>query len=294
MTTSVIVGRDSAQRRLLKPPQPAPIAADSKPRRRKGDLILAPVHANRGIQAAYRRRLDDEIKLMLTDTEDEVTRTYRRHYPVLAQDAAPADVLQDEVKKLRKKWTSRFDDLAAKLAAYFAEDVADRSDVRLRHLLKEGGIAVDFRMTPGMRDVLKATVHENVALIKNLPQQYLNQVEGAVMRSVQMGRDMGPLAKFLVEQRGMTKRRAALIARDQNNKATSMFTRVRQIEIGVTEAIWRHSHAGEVPRPSHVKMDGKRYNVAKGMYDPDEGEWIFPSQLINCRCFSSPVIKGFV
>ena len=294
MTTAVIVGRESAQRRLLKPPQPAPIAVDSKPRRRKGDLILAPVHANRGIQAAYRRRLDDEIRLMLADTEDEITRVYRRHRPILALDAAPADVLQDEVKKLRKKWTSRFDDLAAKLAAYFAEDVAERSDTRLRHLLKEGGIAVDFRMTPGMRDVLKATVHENVSLIRSIPEQYLNQVEGAVMRSVQAGRDMGPLAKFLVEQRGVTKRRASLIARDQNQKATSMFTRVRQIEIGVTEAIWRHTHAGEVPRPTHLKMDGHKYLVAEGMYDPAEGRKVFPGELINCRCFSSPVIKGFI
>jgi len=40
-------------------------------------------------------------------------------------------------------------------------------------------------------------------------------------------------------------------------------------------------------------MDGKKYDVAKGMWDPAVREYIFPGQLINCRCFSRSVIPGF-
>ncbi|WP_257785984.1 hypothetical protein [Burkholderia ubonensis] len=40
----------------------------------------------------------------------------------------------------------------------------------------------------------------------------------------------------------MTKRRAAFIAHNQNSKATATITRVRQEGLGITEAIWLHSH----------------------------------------------------
>lgn len=113
------------------------------------------------------------------------------------------------------------------------------------------------------------------------------------MRSVQRGGDMGQLSKELQKEFGVTKLRAALISRDQNIKATSAFTRARQIELGITEAVWMHSHAGKEPRPTHVKMNGKRYNVTEGMYDPAEKRNISPGELINCRCTSKSVIAGF-
>jgi SPP1 gp7 family putative phage head morphogenesis protein len=148
-------------------------------------------------------------------------------------------------------------------------------------------------MTPAMQDISKATVNANVALIKSIPQQYLRNVEGIVMRSVQTGRDLGALSKDLQKQFGVTKRRAALISRDQNNKATSAFQRARQQELGITRAVWMHSHAGKEPRPTHVAMNGKTYDINKGMWDADEKEWVFPGQLINCRCTSRSVVAGF-
>jgi hypothetical protein len=39
-------------------------------------------------------------------------------------------------------------------------------------------------------------------------------------------------------------------------------------------------------------MDGKTYDVKKGMWDPTEKKYVLPGELINCRCFSRPVIEG--
>ena len=115
------------------------------------------------------------------------------------------------------------------------------------------------------------------------------------MRSVQTGRDLGSLSKELQERYGVTERRAALIARTQNNMATSAMQRARQTELGIEEAIWMHSHAGVTPRKTHLANDGKRYNIATGWYDPDPKvrRHIWPSQIINCRCQSKPIIRGF-
>jgi SPP1 gp7 family putative phage head morphogenesis protein len=114
------------------------------------------------------------------------------------------------------------------------------------------------------------------------------------MRSVQTGRDLGQLTKDLQEQFGVTKRRAALIARDRNNKATASMTRVRQVQVGITEAIWVHSGGGKHPRPTHVKAgrDKQRYQVSEGWLDPAVGRNIFPGELVNCRCVSKPLITG--
>nr|WP_277347156.1 phage minor head protein [Collimonas pratensis] len=131
---------------------------------------------------------------------------------------------------------------------------------------------------------------EQVGLIKSIASQHLTEVQGLVMRSVADGRDLGTLAKGLEDRYGITKRRAALIARDQNNKATATITRVRQDSLGITEAVWMHSHAGKHPRPSHVAANGKRYTIKEGMYL--DGVWTWPGREIGCRCISKSVIPG--
>jgi SPP1 gp7 family putative phage head morphogenesis protein len=138
--------------------------------------------------------------------------------------------------------------------------------------------------------VVQSAIAENVSLIKSIASEHLGKVEQLVMRSVADGRDVGALAKALQEQFGVTKRRAAFIARQQNASITSTFEKSRQMEIGITQATWRHSAGGKTPRPEHVHFDGKRYDVAKGAYL--EGVWTWPGKEINCRCYSTPVIES--
>lgn len=104
---------------------------------------------------------------------------------------------------------------------------ANRSESSPRKILRDGGISVEFRKTAAMRDVIDATVNANVSLIKSIPSQYFDQVEGAVMRSVQTSRDLAGLVQELERFSGITRRRAAFIALDQNNKATSSFNTAR-------------------------------------------------------------------
>lgn len=259
----------------------------------KSERVLRPVRPNVGAEAAFRRRLIQEIEAMAKVVEYCIEQCYRQTPPAMAQDAVAANDLRDVLQSLSQQWSKKFDALSNWLAEYFAKDAEERSSASLASALRRYGMSVRFMMTPAMRDILSATVHENVSLIRSIPQQYLQQVEGIVMRSVQTGRDLGQLSTDLQTRLGVAKKRAALIARDQNNKATSAFTRARQVELGINEAIWMHSHAGKKPRPTHVKMDGKKYDVTKGMYDRDEGRYVFPGELINCRCTSRSVIPGF-
>lgn len=214
---------------------------------------------------------------------------------IIAMDANPARELAAELKRLGRRWQKRFDEAAPKVARWFSTAASVRSRRSLMKILKDAGIAVDFTMTRGMRDVLDATVQENVSLIRSIAQKYHTEVEGMVMRSVTAGRDQASLVEDLEKRFAITRRRAALIARDQNNKATAVFTRVRQQEVGIEEAIWLHSHGGHEPRPTHLANSGKRYKVAEGWFDPDPKvrRHIWPGELINCRCVPKSVVKGF-
>jgi SPP1 gp7 family putative phage head morphogenesis protein len=270
-------------------------AIETTGRKHGKDIELRPLHPNIGIQAAYRAKLEKLIEEMDASVQYWVKARYRNNTPLAMDDAMPSNELIRTIRALTKRWQKAFDKAAWDLADYFTGAVMARTDGALARILREGGFSVRFKMTKPMRDIFNATRAQNVALIKSIPEQYLKNVEGLVMRSVQAGRDMGPLAKALEKNYGVTKRRAAFIARSQNNLASGAMNRARQVELGVTKAKWRHSRAGKEPRPTHLANNGKLYDVKKGWYDPDPKvkRYILPGELPNCRCVSISVIPGF-
>lgn len=251
---------------------------------------LRAIHPNAGVEAWYRRQLDNQVREMQKSVVYWLTANYKASGAAVAMDASPAVFMRDAMRKLAKRWEKSFDDIAQKLADRFATDAMKNTDVSLGSALKDAGFTVEFKMTSQMNNALQATISENVGLIRSIPEKYFAEVEGMVMRSVARGRDLGYLTEELQKRYGITKRRAATIARDQNNKATATMQSARQQALGITEGIWYHSHAGKTQRASHVKVDGKRFELSKGMYL--DGEWQLPGEAINCRCTWSAIIPG--
>lgn len=218
-----------------------------------------------------------------------VTDTYRKSPPI-ATDESPVQTMQLHLRLLAASWQQRFDEAAPKIAEAYLKGSFKATDSAMRQALKAGGWSVKFEMTPAMREAFEASLAENVGLIRSIPEQYLQQVQGIVMRSYTRGRDLESLVTALKLLYPKATNRAAFIARDQSNKANSVVTQARQTELGIVEAIWMHSHAGKEPRPTHVAMNGKRYKVAEGMYDPAVKRFIFPGEEPNCRCTSRSVL----
>ena len=261
----------------------------------QGEKVLRPVHPNAGIEAEYRKRLERLVAEMQNSVVYWLKASYRANPPEMAEDDTPSAALRRSIRKLQKQWLAQFDEAAPKLADWFSQATAKRSSEALRKILKDGGFTVEFKMTPAMRDIIGATVNQNVTLIKSIPEQYFTQVEGLVMRSVQQGRDLGFLTKELQARYGITRRRAANIALSQNNMATAAFNRARQVEVGIDEAVWVHSGGGHAPRPTHVKAgrEKTRYKVAQGWFDPALQRHIQPGEEPGCRCIGRSVVKSF-
>lgn len=260
----------------------------------KKPKVARSVAANRGVEAKYRKDMQRMVREMRKSVEYWLRAGYRKYPPRMAtlveqaQDASPSASIKRILDDLAKRWTERFDEWAPKIAEAYLQGMFKTSDSAFRQALKDAGWAVEFKMTPAVRDAFNASLEENIGLIRSIPEKYLQQVEGVVMRSYGAGRDLETMVKGLRELYPVTNRRAELIARDQSNKANAVVNRARQMELGITEAVWMHSHAGKNPRPDHVAANGKRYKIAEGC--KISGQFIQPGEAVNCRCTSRPIL----
>jgi SPP1 gp7 family putative phage head morphogenesis protein len=253
-----------------------------------GFKTLPPIRANLSNYKRYRKAIQSLVADMAASVEHWVSAQFNDAPPVLASDASPSDEMANRLAELTKYWLEKFEEAAPKIAELYMRRCFTQADSSFQQALKKYDWTVKFQMTKGAKDALDAVINENIGLIKSIPQQYLQQVEGAVMRSFSAGRDLHTLVKDLKEIYPKASHRAELIALDQCNKATSVITRARQLEVGITEAVWMHSGAGKHPRPEHVKANGRRYFIAEGCLI--DGEYIFPGEAINCRCTSKPIL----
>jgi len=249
-----------------------------------------PVHANKGVEARYRRELDRLIDEMHRSIQYWVEAAYKANPPEIAMDALPSQVLAKKLDELGKRWIKRFDDMAHKIAERFIDSGKKATDSAMMQSFKDAGWTVQFKPTRAMKDAMNASVIENVKLITSIPRHQMLEINGIVMRGYTSGRDLKYISDELQKRYGMDKRRAALISRDQSNKLNATVTRARREELGLYTAIWLHSHGGKEPRPSHVKAgkDKLVFDIREGALI--DGKRIQPGEEINCRCVSRTVL----
>ena len=252
---------------------------------------------NPGIRAAYRRALESAVRAMKDDVERAVLAEWDaaawRMRPSGAQDGAPwrtpAERLNDLLDGISSRWLRRFAIMSGLLSGRFAKAVLRGVQSNRRMALKDAGLYVGIRPSRYTKDAVQASIAENVSLIKSIPQQYLERVRGAVNRAVASGMDRGGLARELSEGYGVTERRAAFISRDQTNKATAALAASTDADLGVTEGIWVHVPGRKTSRPSHVRMNGQKFRLDEGLWDPDVRKKVKCGELPGCACIYRPV-----
>ena len=255
---------------------------------RPAPKLLKPIPPNAGIEAAYAKQITALLDEMTDSVEYWLKAGYRKHEPLMAQDSVSTD-MQKIIQALIKRFARKFSDLA-KIAAYMmANKTFKHVDRTMKSHLIKLNWTVPFKVNKPMQDALDATIHENVGLIRSIPQEYLTDIEGAVMRSYAVGHDLKTMTDEIQRIGGVTRRRAAFIAHDQTSKANATATRARSVALGFTKAVWRHSKGGKEPRPSHVAANGTVYEQAKGCLI--DGESILPGTKINCRCLGIVVVE---
>ena len=138
---------------------------------------LAPIRANEGLTIEFQKKIDRLIDDMAASLDYWLGAAYKANEPAtLAQDSSSAAALNLIMRRLTRKWTKKFSDVAKPLADYYAQAAKDRTDASLRAALKKAGMTVEFKITPQIQDIMTATVNENVSLIKTIASEHLADV----------------------------------------------------------------------------------------------------------------------
>lgn len=270
------------------------------------------------VQIEYTRKLKRLIRLMTDATVFVITQLFKsktaknfkeqqeeiaaEQAPVITTDASIASEARILTNELSKKFVGLFSKRAKPYAEKMVLEEAKASKISLGRSLKQlsGGVTINTKLIPkGLKETAKASIIENIGLIKSLPQEYMQKVQGSVMRAINAGGDLESLTKILKKQGDITERRAEIIASDQTRKAFNVVNQQRMMAIGVNKFIWRHSGGGQKPRKSHQEMDGVIFSfddlpvinqeqVDAGSAGPERG---IPGQAPNCGCTMEPVFE---
>lgn len=254
-----------------------------------------PLNYNASIQDRYIRELNALVVQMTKQSVREIEKLFKAEMPNTALDAS----ISSQARILTNQLKAKFESLFGRKARLFAERMVKAEDraskATLYSSLKEmsGGLSLKTDVTTGvLKDVIKASITENVSLITNIATEYIDQITGATMRAITTGGGLPAIREELMKREGMTVRRAKNIALDQTRKAYSSINRVRMEAIGVKKFEWVHSGGGQEPRKLHQEMNGNIYSFDNPpIIDENTGERGFPGQLVNCRCTLIPVIE---
>jgi len=260
---------------------------------------LRAISSNPGIRAAWQRNLDEMIRDMHKDVFQAVLEEFDAVEWRMARDGAwrsPSARLADRIERLLRKWGRRFRAKSTDIAAQYMQKVWKQVRLGRKNELAQLGLVVKVNPSRFTSELYQALLAENVSLIQSIPAQYIGNVERDVQRAISAGGDRHMLAKSLRKNYGVTENRARLIARDQTAKATQALAESTDRDLGFTEGVWVHVPGRKSSRPTHVAMNGKRFELKKGLYDrnangPNKaGAWVKPGQLVCCMCTYRPVI----
>lgn len=267
----------------------------------------------------YARRL----KTLTTIMDGRVKVYFKRTGEVLT----PAD--KAELQRLRGKFAVLFDEESRPLATEFfnrnitytkssfraaTKPIVEAQESELREAKrKKMDSQVRFQVKiDGRRDRLELAefrqgIEENVNLIKTIPERYFDKIGAAVEKRTRGKMTRAALVKRIEEIGGVTHRRAEMIADDQTAKVTERMMLQRCRNAGVKKVMWMHSSISMKPRDYHKKKwdghTGKRNGRPNGLngfifsiddppvIDKKTGERGYPAELINCKCYLTPILE---
>lgn len=265
------------------------------------DIIRGtPLNPNAAVMTRYQSRLEKLVRQMTDDCEKQLKALFSTTHAEAHMEAiATGDAsISSQARMLTNALTKKYEDLFAAVAKPIAEQMVAGADATssaaLHSSLKQlsGGLSLSTASLRGPQlEIWKASIAENVSLIKSIPAKYLSGVTQATQRAIISGNGLQDLVPYLLKHKGITERRAKFIAHDQTRKAFSALNRSRMTKLGLTQGEWLHTSGSKEPRHTHIEMSGKLYDLKKGMWDPAVGQYIFPAEEPGCRCRAIPVLS---
>jgi len=207
-----------------------------------------------------------------------------------------ADETRDITEQVSNTMMIEYSDAALSSMLYSIATKTNAFNKKQVFKVLKGMTGVDlFYSDPQLRLTIEPFIASNVELIRGMGNDYRKRIRETISAAGRNGYTVTETSKLLEKQFRISKNRARLISRDQIGKFNGQLTRLRHINVGITEYKWqtaldervRGNPGGRYPdaRPSHWARQDKRFSYKKA---PPQGN---PGEPIQCRCWAEPIIK---
>jgi len=164
----------------------------------------------------------------------------------------------------------------------YAEQISEHGLRQIRRMTKAQYGEQYAKDEPWLTDMLRAWEAQNLSLIRSIPERYVEELQGTVIRAINEGQSATDLAATIKGTYDKPVKRAQLIADDQVGKLHSQLAQARQQAIGVKEYAWRGILDAR-ERPEHRRREGRTYQWSN---PPSDGH---PGSAVRCRCYGQPI-----
>lgn len=196
---------------------------------------------------------------------------------------------------------------ARKISYRFVRQMLRHLSVAQRRALEKAGVSKSLiRRTftvpvirgqfiaPNTAQKIPAYVEWSTKMITKLSTQSRLKIQNAIAEALEHGKSLSALRADIEKVKGMTAERAERVALDQSCKLNNFIQLENCKALGITEGIWIHVPGKFTSRVTHIAMNGKRFDLLTGMYDPDVGTHVHPGELPYCRCVYRPVLPEHI
>lgn len=239
---------------------------------------------------AQERELERAIEYML----DQITKRFRNG-ALLGLSKATQGKFADAnyateylraAKRVTRKLIRQFDDKRIEALVKTVLNKANKRNREVLYRLVEKRIGIpttELTNTEGLKADINALVLETAQWVKRLRDETIELYTANSLRAMTQG---SSLAEVLSQFDGLAEKRrghARFTARNQISNFNSITTKLRAQNLGITEAVWLTSQDERV-RDSHIARNGKRFDLAEGLYSSTDGLHLLPGTDYQCRC----------
>ena len=256
----------------------------------------------------YRAQLASLVRLMAKELAEEINPALKRLKSEYIGDSWSDDIVSI-IRRVSERFTTSLFQAQAERIARRTLSMADADNAADFLRSVNAAVGIQFPRSSKLDAYLDAALNENVALIRDVSDEYFRKVERLVLDNMRAGFTPTKIAKDIQAQTGSTYKRAKLIARDQMAKLNSDLSRQRQADAGVE--FYRSSHSndsrvsgkpgGKYPNAkiSCYAIANRDIGYGKGVYRLDKGAdyagetGLHPGRHhVNCRCVAIPILPG--
>ncbi len=268
-----------------------------KTKLKRGEQRAGRLNPNRRIETQYYKSMTVRIR-HLAKVKDSIIRLLTANEDRFQVDA-PRNEMQSKIKELRDNYNGIYTVAKNKrLSNRLFSRVSKQNKASLSGALDRFGINVgDLLKRENLSDFAGVSIQNNVNLIKSIGSDHFDKIESIVFNGMSNGSTVEDIAKQLTALNGKNYNRARLIARDQVASINTQLNKKRLTDIGVSKAEWVTSNDERVrggkpnSKQDHRALEGKIFDISKGIADPKSGKIIWPGSEINCRCDMIPIIE---